>query len=52
MIKFSLYDQTTAPEESRPLLEQSRKAFGMIPNIHAVMAESPGFLKTYKTLHD
>ncbi len=52
MIKFTLYDQTTAPEESRPLLEKSRKAFGMIPNIHAIMAESPGFLRTYKALHD
>lgn len=52
MIKFTLYDQTNAPEESRPLLETSRKAFGMIPNIHAVMAESAGFLRTYKALHD
>ncbi len=52
MIKFTLYDQTTAPEESRPLLEKSRRAFGMIPNIHAIMAESPGFLRTYKALHD
>lgn len=52
MVKFTLYDQSTAPEESRPLLERSRKAFGMIPDIHAVMVESPGFFRTYKALHD
>lgn len=49
---FSLYNAQTAPEASKPLLEASQKAFGMIPNLHAVMAEAPGLLEGYKTLHE
>lgn len=52
MIKFTLYDQSTVPEESRPLLERSRKVFGIILHLHTVMAESIGFFRTYKALHD
>lgn len=33
------------------MLENSVKAFGRIPNLHAVMAESPEHLEAYKTLH-
>jgi len=48
---FQLYDQQTAPEASKPLLANSLKAFGMIPNLHATMAESPPLLEAYQTLH-
>jgi len=48
---FKLHTQQSAPAESRPLLEQSHKAFGMIPNLHAVMAESPALLEAYQTMH-
>jgi len=48
---FQLYDQKTAPEASKPLLANSLKAFGMIPNLHATMAESPPLLEAYQTLH-
>ncbi|MEM7526380.1 MAG: carboxymuconolactone decarboxylase family protein [Pseudomonadota bacterium] len=41
----------TAPEGSKPLLEKSIKGFGMIPNLHGVMAESPAHLEAYQTLH-
>ncbi|MEM6489088.1 MAG: carboxymuconolactone decarboxylase family protein [Pseudomonadota bacterium] len=41
----------TAPEGSKPLLENALKGFGMIPNLHAVMAESPAHLEAYQTLH-
>ncbi|MFU8813819.1 MAG: carboxymuconolactone decarboxylase family protein [Pseudomonadales bacterium] len=52
MSEFKLHDLNTAPEASRPLLEDSLQAFGMIPNLHAVMAESPALLKGYKKLHE
>ena len=37
MTDFPLHDKDTAPEKSRPLLDNSLKAFGMIPGLHAVM---------------
>ncbi|AVJ55325.1 carboxymuconolactone decarboxylase [Idiomarina sp. OT37-5b] len=52
MADFKLHDQTSAPEESKPLLQDSEKSFGMIPNLHAVMAEAPGLLKAYQTTHE
>ncbi len=48
---FDLHTVETAPERARPLLEESAKAFGRIPNLHAVMADSPEHLEAYKTLH-
>lgn len=52
MSTFELHDQNTAPEASKPLLENSQKAFGMVPGLHAVMAESPGLLEGYQVLHN
>lgn len=49
---FKLHDADSAPKDSLPLLEKSLKAFGMIPNLHAVMAEAPGLLNAYQRLHD
>ena len=40
MNDFTLHDQTTAPDDSMPLLAKSHSAFGMIPGLHAVMAEA------------
>ena len=51
MNNFELHDLNTAPEKSKPLLQGSVKDFGMIPNLHAVMAESPNLLEGYKALH-
>lgn len=50
MTDFQLYDETTAPEGSGVLLGQSKRSFGMVPNLHAVMAEAPGLLEAYKTV--
>ena len=52
MTDFTLHTQETAPEDSKPLLDNSLKAFGMIPNLHAVMAESPEHLEAYQKLHE
>jgi len=51
MTDFKIHTMETAPARSRPLLENSLKGFGMIPNLHAVMAESPQTLEAYQTLH-
>ncbi len=52
MPTFTLHDTQSAPEQSKPLLEASLKSFGMIPGLHAVMAESPQVLKGYNQLHE
>ncbi len=48
---FKLYTQDNAPQASQELLAGSIKDFGMIPNLHAVLAESPEILQAYKNLH-
>lgn len=52
MNDFTLHDLDSAPDASRPQLQGSLEAFGMIPNLHAVMAEAPGLLEGYKKLHE
>lgn len=51
MDNFKIHSIESAPEKSKIQLEESQKAFGMLPNLHAVMAESPAVLEAYKTLH-
>jgi len=52
MGEFTLHTTDTAPEAAKPLLEKSKKALGMIPNIHAVMAQAPTLLEGYQILHE
>lgn len=52
MAEFTLYTQDNAPEDSKSLMADSVAAFGMVPNLHAVMAEAPTLLKGYQVLHD
>lgn len=52
MLNFTLYNLDTAPADAKPLLENSIKAFGMLPNLHAVMAESPQLLNSYQQAHN
>jgi alkylhydroperoxidase family enzyme len=52
IMKFELHTQETAPAESQPLLEKSVQNFGMIPNLHAVMAEAPALLEAYQASHE
>lgn len=51
MTEFKIHDLDSAPDKSRPLLEASKTSVGFIPNLHAVMAESPQVLEGYQTLH-
>lgn len=52
MKSFKIHNSESASQDSKPLLENSVKSFGMIPNLHGVLAESPGLLEAYQTLHD
>ena len=51
MADFKRHDIQSAPEGAKPFLENSQKNFGMIPGLHAVMAESPQVLEAYQKLH-
>ena len=52
MTEFTFHTEETAPEDSKTLLAASKKAFGVIPGLHAVMAEAPGLLEAYQTIHE
>ncbi|MEH6644787.1 carboxymuconolactone decarboxylase family protein [Sulfitobacter sp.] len=51
MTDFPSHDIDSAPEGSKPLLEKSQAAFGRLPGLHKVMAESPQMLEGYQILH-
>jgi hypothetical protein len=55
MSTYPLHTLASAPEQSRPVLQQLQQAFGMIPNIAATMAESPvlinGFIGVFRQVH-
>ena len=52
MTKFALHTETSAPKNSRPVLEEIKKNIGFIPDLFAVMAESPVMAESYKTLNE
>jgi alkylhydroperoxidase family enzyme len=52
MQQSKIFDIDSAPVESKPLLQNSIDLFGMIPNLHGVMAESPPTLEAYQRLHE
>ena len=47
---FTLHDAATAPTGSAEILDGVRKAWGFVPNLHRVLAESPAALEAYSTL--
>jgi uncharacterized peroxidase-related enzyme len=47
---FTLHDTTTAPAASADILSGVEKAWGFVPNLHRVLAESPAALEAYSTL--
>jgi alkylhydroperoxidase family enzyme len=52
MTTLKIHSIESAPEASKPFLENSQKAYGMIPGLHGVLAGSPGLLNAYQTLHE
>jgi len=51
MSTLKIHTIESAPEESKTQLEESVKSFGMLPNLHGVLAAAPSVLEAYKTLH-
>ena len=51
MSKLTVHTIESAPEGSKESLQGSVKSFGMLPNLHGVLAESPNLLEAYKSLH-
>jgi uncharacterized peroxidase-related enzyme len=47
---FTLHDTSTAPSRSAEILNDVQKAWGFVPNLHRVLAESPAALEAYSTL--
>lgn len=52
MTSLTIHTVDSAPQESKPLLEDSLKAFGMVPNLHGVLASAPKALEGYQLLHN
>ena len=52
MTTLNIHNIESAPQESKALLEKSQKAYGMIPGLHGVLAESPQLLDAYQQLHE
>ncbi|MDW5290486.1 carboxymuconolactone decarboxylase family protein [Formosa sp. PL04] len=52
MSTLKIHTLESAPQESKPFLEKSKKANGYIPNLHGVLAGSPGLLEAYQNLHE
>ena len=48
---FAVHTLETAPDASRAFLAKSLEANGRIPGLHGVMAEAPGLLEAYSTVH-
>lgn len=49
---FTVHDETSAPEDSRPMLEGARARLGFISTLTGVMAESPQLLDAYNTSYN
>lgn len=44
---FKQFDETSAPEGSKPFLANTKSSFGMIPNLEKTMAGEPTLLSVY-----
>ena len=49
---FPLHDEMTAPEAARNALADTKRNFGMIPNLERVMANVPALLAAYSRAWD
>jgi AhpD family alkylhydroperoxidase len=55
MLTYQIHSIASAPEKSKPVLEQLQQAFGFVPNLAGAVANSPvlanGFLGLFQTVH-
>ena len=49
---FPIHTPDTAPEGSRAALARSQASYGMVPNLHGILAEAPAALEGYAALVD
>jgi len=49
---YRIHSIETAPEASRPGLEEARKTYGFVPNLYGVFAESPAALDAYAGIYE
>lgn len=47
MSEFPTHTLETVPEEAKTIFDAAEKAYGMVPNLHRKMAESPALLEGY-----
>ena len=47
---FTLHDASSAPTDSTEILDSVQKSWGLVPNLHRVLAESPAALEAYAAL--
>lgn len=47
MRMFTNHDEKSAPEKSAKMLEKIKEKYGFVPNVMALMANSPAMLETY-----
>ena len=52
MTSLTVHTLDTAPEACKPMLEESIKAFEILPNLNGIMDASPQVRESYKVLHD
>lgn len=51
-MSYKVHTIETAPEAAKETLKGALKAYGFLPNLLGVMAESPALVKAYRTLVD
>lgn len=49
-MQYAVHTVETAPDAARQMLAAAQNAYGFLPNLLAVMAESPALVKAYTTL--
>lgn len=52
METFRVHTLETAPQASRPILEEAKRRLGFVPNLYGVFAESPATLQAYTALSE
>jgi len=49
---FTYHNLETAPEESKGMIKSAQEGFGMLPNLHAILAEAPSSYEAYSWLYN
>ena len=52
MVEFPLHTMESAPGESRAVMAAARERYGVLPNLHRALAESPSALAGFEMLRE